>query len=87
MLPLMGCVTTPEDTYSSEELRLMQQSQDVIGLTDVTNESLISYIEEAIDTPIVFHGLVLDQSGQPVPNHPIKATVFDQKLEPLVWPY
>ena len=87
MLPLIGCVTTPEDTYSSEELRLMQQSQDVIGLTDVTNESLISYIEEAIDTPIVFHGLVLDQSGQPIPNHPIKATVFDQKLEPLVWPY
>tara|TARA_X000000950_G_scaffold45779_1_gene52156 strand:+ start:743 stop:1042 length:300 start_codon:yes stop_codon:yes gene_type:complete len=84
MLPLMGCVTTPEDTYSSEEVRLMQQSQGVIGLTDVSHESLISYVEEAINTPIVFHGLVLDQSGQPVSNHPIKATVFDQKLDPPV---
>ena len=65
----------------------MQQSQGVIGLTDVSHESLISYVEEAINTPTVFHGLVLDQSGQPVSNHPIKATVFDQKLDPLVWPY
>ena len=84
---LAGCVTTPDDTYSSEEIRLMQQSQDVVGLTQVTNESLIRYIEDSVNTPIVFHGLVLDQSGQPVPNHPIKATVFDQKLDPLAWPY
>lgn len=87
MFSLTGCVTTPEDTYSSEELRLMQESQDVVGLTEATNESLMNYVKDAVNTPIVFHGLVLDQSGQPVSNHPIKATVFDQQLDPLVWPY
>ena len=84
---LAGCVTTPDDTYSSEEIKLLQQTQDVAGLAEVTNASLISYVEEALNTPIVFHGLVLDRSGEPIPNHPVKATVFDQKLDPLVWPY
>ena len=84
---LTGCVTTPEDTYSSEELRLMQASQEVVGLAEVTNDSLVSYIKDAVNTPIVFHGLVIDQSGQPVANHRINVTVFDQQLDPLVWPY
>lgn len=65
----------------------MQQTQDVTGLAQATNESLISYVEEALKTPIVFHGLVLDRFGEPIPNRPVKATVFDQKLDPLVWPY
>ena len=87
LFALAGCVTTPDDTYSSEEIKLLQQTQDVAGLAEVTNASLISYVEEALNTPIVFHGLVLDRSGEPIPNHPVKATVFDQKLDPLVWPY
>jgi len=84
---LVGCVSTPEDTHSGEEIRLMQQVQEVVGLEEATNESLIQYVEEAVKTPIVFHGLVLDRSGQPVSNQPIRAVVFDRKLDPLVWPY
>ena len=87
LFALAGCVTTPDDTFSSQEIKLLQQTQDVAGLAEVTNASLISYVEEALNTPIVFHGLVLDRSGEPIPNHPVKATVFDQKLDPLVWPY
>ncbi len=84
---LTACVTTPEDTYSTADLALLQERGWEPNFDGITPANLEAHVRAEIATPIVFHGLVLDESSNPIPDHPVSIVVFDRVLSPFQSPF
>jgi hypothetical protein len=50
-------------------------------------EEVRTAVEKALETPIDFHAVVVDESGAPIPDASVSFALFDQMLSPFEFPY
>jgi len=86
-LLLAGCVSTPEDTYSSADLATLRERGWHPDFYNVSASQLEDRVRREVATPVSFHGLVVDERGSPIADHPVRVTLFDRVLHPFESPY
>ncbi len=87
VLTLGGCITTPRDTYSLFDIASLQARGWEPDFGGINRGEIEQEVRAEIATPLEFHGLVLDELGQAIAGHPVKAVIFDRVLHPFQSPY
>lgn len=89
-LVLGGCVTQPERVLSPaeiDEIRTIQSDDTREEVLNLEPDELKAYLVEFVESPVDFHGLVINENGEPVEGAKIEVLLFDRVLEPLRYPY
>ena len=84
---ISACVSTPDQTQSNREVGLIQQIGWEPSIFDTSRRDFKQTAQQAVNSPIQFHGLVTSERGNPVANLPVEIIVFDRLLDPFVSPY
>jgi hypothetical protein len=84
---LAGCVTRAEQTASQRDIVQLERAIEGSVRATVDPENFAADARDMIATPVNFHGVVMDEEGQPLPQAQIRAIVFDRLLEPFEYPY
>lgn len=88
LLCCTGCVTRPISTATSSDVRLYQEHlQRPPWLEEMSEDDIHRTVEQALQTPVDFHGVVVDEAGEPVSGAAVTFALFDQKLDPFEFPY
>ena len=84
---LCSCVSTPEDTYSLRDVKILQRRGLGPDFGDSSVEAIREQVAREVASEINFYGIVIDEHGQPVTEHPVEIVLFDRLLEPFESPY
>jgi hypothetical protein len=70
-----------------DEIRTVQRDDTSEEVLNLEPDELKAYLTEFVESPIDFHGLVINENGEPVEGAEIEVLLFDRVLEPLRYPY
>jgi hypothetical protein len=87
VLALTGCVTAAQQSASQSDISWFARTIDQDPFSNVDPEEFLSTAEEALETPIEFHGVVRSDKGNPLKGAKVTATVFDHLVDPFEFPY
>jgi len=84
---LTGCVTAAEQSASQSDISWFARTLDQDAFSEVDPEEFLETADEALETPIEFHGIVVSDEGNPLKGVKVTATVFDHLVDPFEFPY
>jgi len=87
---LGGCVNRAQSTTNQRDVGLLQRANDgdvPEALRIFDDDDLESELEEAMETPAPFWGLVVDEKGNPLADVAVRVTLFDHVLKPFEFPF
>ena len=84
---LTGCVTAAEQSASQSDISWFARTLDRDPFSEVDPEDFLETAEDALETPIEFHGVVRSEEGNPLKGARVTATVFDHLVDPFEFPY
>ena len=87
LLALGGCVTAAQQSASQSDISWFARTLDQDPFSNLDPEAFQETAEEALETPIEFHGVVLSDAGNPLKGAKVTATVFDHLVDPFEFPY
>jgi hypothetical protein len=87
MLALTGCVTAAQQSASQSDISWFARTLNQDPFSNLDPEAFLETAEEALATPIEFHGVVLSDNGNPLKGAKVTATVFDHLVDPFEFPY
>jgi len=87
-LSCTACVTKPVSTATSSDVRLYHEHLErPPWLNSMSDGEIRALVAKSLQTPVDFHGIVVDQEGYPVSDARITFALFDQVLKPFEFPY
>jgi hypothetical protein len=87
-LLVQGCVTRAVNTATSSDVRLYQEHLErPAWLESLSEDEISALVDEALETPVAFYGVVVDEAGEPVADAVVNFALFDQRLAPFEFPY
>ena len=87
VVALTGCVTAAEQSASQSDISWFARTLDRDPFSVVDPEEFLETAEDALRTPIEFHGVVRSEEGNPLKGARVTATVFDHLVDPFEFPY
>ncbi len=84
---LAACVTRPANYQTENELRYVRDAEILPDDNHLSEDELREQVAKDVETELNFYGRVVDEEGNPIPDLPIQAAVFDHVLEPFESPY
>jgi len=79
-----GCVTSAEQTASQSDIASYSRSiADDDPLSNLDPESFFEDTLVMVKTKIDFHGIVVDDDGNPIKDAKIQPTIFDRLVDPF----
>jgi hypothetical protein len=84
---LTGCVTAAKQSASQSDISWFARTLDQDAFSEVDPEEFMETAEEALETPIEFHGIVVSDEGNPLKGVRVTATIFDHLVDPFEFPY
>ena len=84
---LTGCYSAAEQTASQSDVSWFGKVIQDDALRALDPEEFRQHAEEMVNTPIVFHGVVVDEEGNALRDAQIVPIVFDRLVEPFEFPF
>jgi hypothetical protein len=83
-----GCVTSAEQTASQRDIAAFSRSVAANELrSNLDPESFFEDAQAMVKTKIDFHGIVVDDDGNPIKDAKVQPTIFDRLVDPFEFPF